>query len=264
VGGRLVYAIGDIHGCDGLLTDLLARIAADMAGRARNGRPVLIFCGDYVDRGPHSPKVLDTLVRLQRRADVELHLLKGNHEQAMLDFIDMPDRNASWVEFGGAQTLVAYGVAAPVPGQAPRDCLRARDDLMERMPASHLRLLQGLELMVQIGDYAFVHAGVRPGTPLDRQVEDDLLWIRQGFIDAPGPFDRIIVHGHSWKSDQPVLLDHRMGIDTGAYATGVLTALRLENDAFEILQARRRRDEGSGAGEATEAPVRSGCGAGAR
>jgi serine/threonine protein phosphatase 1 len=107
------------------------------------------------------------------------------------------------------------------------------------MPASHLRLLQGLELMVEIGAYAFVHAGVRPGRPLARQEEEDLLWIRQGFLDAPGPHEKIIVHGHTWRGDQPQLLEHRIGLDTGAYATGVLTAGRFEGETLEIIQVRQ-------------------------
>ncbi|MDB5495176.1 MAG: diadenosine tetraphosphatase, partial [Phenylobacterium sp.] len=107
------------------------------------------------------------------------------------------------------------------------------------MPASHLRLLQQLETMVVIGDYAFVHAGIRPGTPLEAQEENDLLWIRRGFVDQPGPFGKVIVHGHTWLSEQPQLSEHRLGLDTGAYATGVLTAARIEDGEFEILQAAR-------------------------
>ncbi|HTK33861.1 MAG TPA: metallophosphoesterase family protein [Caulobacteraceae bacterium] len=238
VDGRLIYVIGDVHGCYELLKDLLARVAADIEGRAGGRRPELIFLGDYVDRGPHSSKVLDALVWLQRRGDLEVRLLKGNHEQALLEFIDAPDQGGPWIGYGGAQTLESYGIAAPSPGADPAAYGLARDDLLDKMPASHLRLLQGLELMVLAGDYAFVHAGVRPGASLDRQAEDDLLWIRQGFLDAQGPFEKIIVHGHTWTSDQPVLLPQRIGVDTGAYATGVLTALRLEDHDFGILQAR--------------------------
>jgi serine/threonine protein phosphatase 1 len=109
---------------------------------------------------------------------------------------------------------------------------------MDRLPASHLQLLGELELMAMIGDYAFVHAGVRPGAALDQQTETDLLWIRRGFVDAEGPFDRVIVHGHTWLSEQPQLTPHRIGLDTGAYATGVLTVARLDEGSMQILQAR--------------------------
>jgi serine/threonine protein phosphatase 1 len=107
------------------------------------------------------------------------------------------------------------------------------------MPASHLRLLQRLELMAMIGDYAFVHAGIRPGADLERQLEEDLLWIRRGFVDAPGPFGKVIVHGHTWTEDGPQILEHRLGVDTGAYMTGVLTALRIEDGEVEVIQARK-------------------------
>jgi serine/threonine protein phosphatase 1 len=116
--------------------------------------------------------------------------------------------------------------------------LAARDDLLERLPVAHLRFLEDLELMVGVGDYAFVHAGVRPGVALARQAENDLLWIREEFLEAEVPHDRIIVHGHTWDSDQPQVRANRIGIDTGAYETGVLTALRLEDDSLSVLAAR--------------------------
>ena len=237
--GELVYAIGDVHGCYELMKDALALLAADYAERARGRRPVLIFLGDYVDRGPHSAKAMEALVWLKRRDDLEIHFLKGNHEQALLGFIDEPERGGPWLGFGGAETLASYGVIPPKPEDGPEVYVRARDELLERMPASHLRLLQQLELMVVVGDYAFVHAGVRPGTPLDLQEENDLLWIRQGFVDQPGPFGKVIVHGHTWLSERPQLTEHRLGLDTGAYATGVLTAARLEDGEVEILQVQR-------------------------
>lgn len=249
VDGGLVYAIGDIHGCYDAMKALLADIARDCAERAAGRRPALIFLGDYVDRGPHSHKVLEALVWLQRRTDVEVHLLKGNHEQALLAFLDEPDAGAGWLRFGGAETLAAYGIVPPGPYDAEDAYVRARDELMERMPASHLRLLERLELMVVVGEYAFVHAGVRPGTPLADQTETDLLWIRQGFLDAPGPFEKVVVHGHTWLDARPQLLEHRIGLDTGAYATGVLTALRLQDDERSVLQA------GVAAGRPAPAPA---------
>jgi serine/threonine protein phosphatase 1 len=238
-GGELVYAIGDIHGCYGLMKDVLARLAADYAGRAAGRRPILIFLGDYIDRGPASAEVLEALVWIRRREDLEVHLLKGNHEQALLAFLDAPERGGPWLAFGGAETLASYGVTPPAEDDAPEALVRARDELLERMPASHLKLLQELELAVVVGDYAFVHAGVRPGAPLEAQEENDLLWIRKGFVDQPGPFGKVIVHGHTWLSERPQLSEHRIGLDTGAYATGVLTAIRLEDHEAELLQAQR-------------------------
>lgn len=239
VGGELVYAVGDIHGCYALLKDLLARIAEDAAARADGRRPILIFLGDYVDRGPQSARTLEAMVWLTRRLDLEVHALKGNHEQALLEFLDAPERGAPWLSYGGAETLSAYGVEPPAPDAPPEAYLAARDELMERMPASHLKLLMDLETMVVVGDYAFVHAGIRPGAALADQQEQDLLWIRRGFVDHPGPFEKVIVHGHTWLSEQPQLSEHRLGLDTGAYATGVLTAARIEDGEVEILQVQR-------------------------
>lgn len=234
--GELVYAIGDIHGCYDLLKALLAKIAADCGPRAKGRRPILVFLGDYVDRGPQSAQVVEALIWLKRRPDLDVRLLKGNHEQAMLDFIEAPERAAGWLQFGGRETLQSYGVLPPQGD--PVAMVQARDELMAAMPAAHLRLLERLELMLGIGDYAFVHAGVRPGVSLADQEENDLLWIRQAFLEAPGPFEKIIVHGHTWLDERVQRHDHRIGVDTGAYATGVLTALRLDGEACEALQVR--------------------------
>jgi len=237
--GRLIYAIGDVHGCYDLLRDLLALIARDHALRGAPGRPTLVFLGDYVDRGPQSAQVLEALAWLRRRPDLEVRLLKGNHEQALLQFLEEPVGAGPWLVYGGAETLAAYGVAPPQPDDHALEFVRARDELLDRMPAAHLTLLQGLELVIEAGDYAFVHAGIRPGVPLERQSERDLLWIRKGFLDAPGPFAKVIVHGHSWDGEAPQLGRHRLGLDTGAFATGVLTAMRLFDGEREVLQARR-------------------------
>lgn len=239
VAGELVYAVGDVHGCYDLFKQLLGDIAGDAAGRARERRPVVILLGDYVDRGPESARVLDALIWLRRRQDLEIHLLKGNHEQAFLEFLDAPEAGGPWLSYGGAETLMSYGVAPPEPDADEAACRRARDALLERMPAGHLKLLLQLESMVVIGDYAFVHAGIRPGVPLEAQDETDLMWIRRGFLDHPGPFPKIIVHGHTWLSDQPQFAGQRLGIDTGAYATGVLSAVRLEDGELEVRQARQ-------------------------
>lgn len=241
--GRLIYAIGDIHGCYALMRELLAELARDQAEQPHEDRPMLVFLGDYVDRGPQSAKVLEALVWLQRRPDLEVRLLKGNHEQALLGFLDAPERAGPWLEFGGAETLASYGVAPPRPDDPAAEMIRVRDELTDRMPAAHLRLLEGLELIVEAGDYAFVHAGVRPGASLARQEEADLLWIRKGFLDTAQPFERMIVHGHTWIDAQPQMLPNRIGLDTGAYATGVLSAMRLTEGGRELIQVRQEVDD---------------------
>lgn len=237
VGGELVYAVGDIHGRYDLLKILLAELAQDAAERADGRRPMMVFCGDYIDRGPQSPEVLDAMLWLKRRSDVEARLLKGNHEQGLLDFVDDPVAGAAWLRFGGAETLAAYGVNLPEEEPGPEPLARARDELLDRMPAAHLQLLQSLELMVAVGDYAFVHAGVRPGRPLRRQTEHDLLWIREPFLTFKKPHEKVIVHGHTWTDERPQLHRHRLGLDTGAYVTGVLTAVRLEDRRLAVVQA---------------------------
>lgn len=237
VGDELVYAIGDVHGCYALLQSLLKQIVEDAQDRRSGKRAILIFCGDYIDRGPDSAKVLSALVWLKAHSDFDLHLLKGNHEEAMLAFIDRPTMARDWLTFGGVETLSSYGVNAPDFDDLDARQWQARNELLDRMPASHLRLLESLELAVQVGDYAFVHAGVRPGTKLEKQQAHDLLWIRDEFLAHEGRHEKIIVHGHSFTSGNPNVTPWRIGIDTGAYETGILTALRLQDEQHGFLQA---------------------------
>jgi len=237
VDGGLIYAVGDVHGCYDQLRNLLEKIAADARERS-GGRPVsLIFCGDYIDRGPASREVVDALWWLTCHGPFDLHCLKGNHEQGLLDYLDNPAAVADWMEFGGLETLRSYGVAAPEVYADPDEHCRARDDLLESMPAAHLKFFESLELMVGIGDYVFVHAGVRPGVPLEKQAVRDLLWIRQEWIENERPAERIVIHGHSWIDREPDVCPHRIGIDTGAYETGVLSAVRIEDGQIGFLSA---------------------------
>lgn len=237
IDGNIVYAIGDIHGCYRQLKALLKKIADDAAVRAKGRNTILIFCGDYVDRGPDSASVLDSLCWLRRHSPYDLYFLKGNHEEVFSTYLRDPRQAQDWLEFGGRETMMSYGVRPPEIGALTADHFRARADLLEAMPVSHWRFLDSLELMVTIGDFAFVHAGVRSGQPLAKQATEDLLWIRSGFVDVDGPHEKIIVHGHTWNSDAPDIRAHRIGIDTGTYETGVLTALRIEDSGVNILQA---------------------------
>jgi serine/threonine protein phosphatase 1 len=235
--GELIYAVGDVHGRYDLLKALLALILGDWTSQAAERRPLLIFCGDYVDRGPHSAAVVEALIWLQQRGDIQACFLKGNHEAALMRFLDNPVDCGGWLRFGGVETLRSYGVVPPEPDDQA-SCFRARDLLLQRMPSSHLRFLERLELMLVIGDYAFVPAGVQPGVDLRGQREEDLLWIRREFLEDQGPFEKIIVHGHSWTDNKPQILPHRIGLDTGAYATGVLTGVKLDGEEIGLIQAR--------------------------
>lgn len=236
-GGRPLYAVGDVHGCYDLLRALLAEINRDAAERYPNITPMLVMCGDYVDRGPDSAKVLTALTWLLRSGAVDVTLLEGNHEAMLRMFIDQPAAHARWLSFGGAATLQSYGVNVPDGNPDEATATMLRDRLLDAMPASHSRLLDCLEPMVITGDYAFVHAGVQPGVPLAAQRREDLLWIRGEFLDHLDPSAAVIVHGHTWKDDRATVLPHRIGIDTGAYETGVLTALRIEDETVEVIQA---------------------------
>lgn len=239
-GGVVAYAIGDVHGRADLLMPLLERVL-DEHRRLDGARMVLVGLGDYVDRGPGSREVLETLIELTHFGPLETHFLKGNHDQAMLDFLGDPERGEAWCEFGGREAMASYGVAAPAGRSAPEAWHDARDALEAAMPPSHVAFLRGLENAFVLGDYFFSHAGARPGVALEDQTETDLLWIRQPFLQDRRAFDKIVVHGHT--PAEEAYADHRrIGLDTGAYATGLLTAMRLEGDERRLVQARRTPD----------------------
>lgn len=236
-GGGVIYAIGDVHGRYDLLTALLGAIVADLDALGPDASPLLIFCGDYVDRGPDSMRVVNTLVWLSRRSPLDVTFLRGNHEAMLLEFLLWPERELPWLRRDGASTLRAYGVSLPAGDPEP-ECRRLRDELMDLMPVSHFEFLGRLPTRMTCGDYVFVHAGLRPGVALARQDDEDCLWIGAEFLDKDHRFEKIVVHGHSWHSDLPTVTPHRIGIDTGAYSTGVLTAVRLDGPNVEFIQAR--------------------------
>lgn len=230
--GTLVYAIGDLHGRADLLGDLLARIESDAAGFEAERR-VLLFVGDYVDRGPDSAGVIERLSSgLPNGFDPVC--LKGNHEDIMLDFLARPEALGLWLFNGAAATLASYGVtrdALPAGAEGAELCRQA---LTEAMPAQHRAFLDGLRLCAEIGDYFFAHAGVRPGVALDAQEPHDLVWIREGFLDSDADFGKVVVHGHTPRL-APEVRANRIDIDTGAWQTGILTALRLHRETRGFL-----------------------------
>jgi len=219
--GRLVYAVGDVHGRSDLLVKLVSLIESDAAARAV-ARPIVVFVGDYVDRGANSRGVIELLLNGLPKEWTPV-FLKGNHEEALLSFVDNPAFGDVWRDFGGLQTLTSYGVALQRKG-GEIDWPAAASAFAAALPQSHREFLQGLALTEQIGDYVFVHAGVRPRIPLEYQSEKDLLWIRDDFTAAgralPG---KTVVYGHT-PNEEVVVGPGRIGIDTGAYATGKLTA----------------------------------------
>lgn len=232
----MVYAIGDVHGRYDLLVGLLQQIASDVAVRAAGRRPVIIFLGDYIDRGPDSAKVLEALVWLKRDKRFDVRLLKGNHEDAFLGSLEEKRASQRWLQVGGRATLRSYGVSLPSDLDDPQACYQACADLARRMPASHLLLVRDLEPMAIIGDYAFVHAGIRAGVALRAQSLRDLMWIREEFLQHTDRFEKRIVHGHSWTAAKPEILHNRINIDTGAFKTGVLTAVRIQDGELGVFQ----------------------------
>ncbi len=238
--GRLGYAVGDVHGRLDLLGPLLHDIAQDALAAQPDHKPLLVFLGDYVDRGPESRGVVDLILQMMTWPKFEVRALKGNHEEALLQFLGKPSFGATWMEHGGAPTLVSYGVQPPAQRTDAEAWIPVRDAFAAALPPPHRAFYENLELMIEAGDYAFVHAGVRPGVPLHAQSERDLLWIRQEFLEARGRFEKVIVHGHT-PMETPQLTPTRLGVDTGAYATGVLTAVRLHHEDQQILQAKAKR-----------------------
>ena len=236
--GLLIYAIGDIHGRSDLLDELLEHIRLDAAASPALCS-TLIFLGDYVDRGFASKSVIDTLVRLSDDSARQVITLMGNHEEAMLRFLEDAELGPGWAQHGGLETLLSYGVTPPSSRADRSEWELARIALAEGMPASHHEFLKALTLSESIGDYIFVHAGIRPGIAFQHQEPHDLLWIRDEFLEADLKLKKTVVHGHT-PSDAPSIGRSRIGVDTGAYATGVLTALRLEGEQRAFLQTGTR------------------------
>lgn len=231
--GRRVYAIGDIHGRADLLRKLLDSIQKDALGGSYRDKPVLVFLGDYVDRGMQSKQVIDLLVS-KAMSPFETHFLKGNHEAAMLEFLSDPTIGPRWAEYGGRETLASYGVRPPRSRTSTDDWAAASQELKRVLPPEHLHFLRNLELSIRMGDYFFVHAGVRPGVEFDQQSEQDLLWIRDEFLNDARPLGAVVVHGHT-PAPRPHRDHRRIGLDTGAYLSGKLTAARFEHDRVEFL-----------------------------
>lgn len=229
--GTRVYAIGDVHGRLDLLDALLERIAEESS---RNPAETvhLVMLGDLIDRGPQSAQVVERLLTRPAGVD-EMHLLMGNHEEALLEILDgAHSQLPGWIRYGGEQALESYGLEeATIFGD--REALVAK--IHAGIPASHVRLFRSMVDYVQIGDYLFVHAGIFPGRPLDQQQVHDLRWIREQFLEDTRDHGVMVVHGHTITPDVDCRVN-RIGIDTGAYRSGMLSALVLEGRAQRFLK----------------------------
>jgi serine/threonine protein phosphatase 1 len=232
--GTRIYAIGDIHGCADLLDRAFRFIDGDIA-RSGAQRIVHVFLGDYVDRGPDTRRTIDLLV--DRGDSHEAVFLRGNHEALMQDFLREPSVLSNWWSLGGAATLMSFGLA-PSPKQSPTEGFSLRDQLISVMQSSHHRFLGSLQSAYTCGDFFFTHAGVRPGIALDLQSDADLMWIREPFLSSHQYFGKMVVHGHT-PVHEPDIRSNRINIDTGAYATGCLSVLSIEDDRLGIHLVRR-------------------------
>ena len=234
--GTRVYAVGDIHGRDDLLEALLDGIASEVRTR-KAARTILLFLGDYIDRGPSSRAVIERLDRL-RRADPNAHFLLGNHEEALLRVLNGDSSPlADWLRFGGVETLASYGVEAAEIASLGGD--QAVRRVRAAFPKRHVEFLEACDDSFAVGDYMFVHAGIRPGVPLAAQAQSDLRWIRAPFLDSQQDHGAVVVHGHTI-SENVEWRANRIGVDTGAYATGRLTALALEGERRWTIEAVER------------------------
>jgi serine/threonine protein phosphatase 1 len=221
-----VYAVGDVHGRADLLVALTARIDDDLE-EYPTAKPLEVFLGDYIDRGPDSRLVLDHLI--ERRRSHAMIFLKGNHEAYAIAALRGQQVLSEWMEIGAIPTLLSYGIKPSRPFDPVSEMAFSR-----AIPESHKRFINGLAMSFTCGDFFFTHAGVRPGVPLRTQSERDLLWIRDEFLVQEEDFGKVVVHGHTPVMEPDIRLN-RINIDTGAYATGRLTCLVLEGEQMRFL-----------------------------
>lgn len=231
--GRRVYAIGDVHGRFDLLEALVRRVIADLARfPARDAELVLL--GDYLSRGAQVPQVLDFLTDAAPRLPLPVTALKGNHEDMALRFLDQGDlwAGAAWLRNGAAAVYAAYGAPIETRVHADDELPAVAGRLREAMPARHLETLRNLAIRHRVGDYLFVHGGLKPGVPLDQQTDHDMMWMREPFLSDRGFHEAFVVHGHTPQA-LPEIRPNRLNIDTRAYASNILTCV--------VLDGRERR-----------------------
>jgi serine/threonine protein phosphatase 1 len=224
--GKRVYAIGDVHGCLDRLASVHEQIASDLAARPID-ESILVHLGDYVDRGLDSAQVIDWLSAGAPVPATRIVNLMGNHEDMMIQALPGTDKdaNATWLANGGADSLLSWEIGRKVPPA----------EWASLIPAEHQAFIRGLETSFRCGPYLFVHAGIRPGIPLDKQEKQDMLWIREPFLSWKHSFDAVVVHGHTPRQE-PAVRNNRIGIDTGAVMGGVLTCVVLEDDKLGFIR----------------------------
>jgi serine/threonine protein phosphatase 1 len=227
-----VYAVGDIHGRADLVERMHEIIISDAAEHSDN-KNFIIYLGDYLDRGPYVRETIDLLLTAQSPG-FECVYLMGNHEQIFLNFLGEPSILSMWLGVGGGSTLMSYGLKPPGSGFSAEKAHKVRDELREKIPAEHIGFIKNLRQSFLAGDYLFVHAGIRPAVPIEDQTPEDLYWIRDEFLNSDADHGQMVIHGHTISEDIQHF-SNRIGIDTGAYASGVLSCAVLEEDRVKFL-----------------------------
>jgi serine/threonine protein phosphatase 1 len=228
--GVRIYSVGDIHGRLDLLNTLLSRIHTDLERRP-TGKALYVFLGDYIDRGPSSRDTIDRLIEHGKRSDSRF--LKGNHEVIAIRCLSDRSLIDQWMRLGGLETLISYGVGPEILANG-KQFAELQTAFHDALPQSHLRFLGGLQSSFSYGDFFFAHAGVKPGVELSRQKDSDLLWIRDDFLCSNVDFGKIVVHGHT-PTHEIEVASNRINIDTGAFATGRLTSLVIEESSISVI-----------------------------
>lgn len=226
-----VYAIGDVHGRFDLLKQAETKIADDIVSSGKDGLVVLL--GDFIDRGPSSAQIINHLLV---KSDIKRLPLVGNHEDLFLRYLERPEKHTRWLQLGGEQTLASYGIDVHSTSFRQTHVKgRLKALLAEAIPETHKRFLASLPISLKIGNILFVHAGIRPGVPLEEQSDEDMIWIREPFLSmGPQLKDLLVIHGHT-TTDLPDHGPQRIGVDTGAIHTGRLTVLRVEGDESRLV-----------------------------
>jgi len=226
-----LYVVGDIHGCHHLLRQLEQRIIED--GQGIPGSKLIVHVGDFVDRGGQSAEVIDHLIAAPPAGFERLCLL-GNHELLMREFLSAPRPGANWLSFGGLETLMSYGISE----QQIRSTRNLRMLLDAVIPEEHRSFLANLALSLDLPEHFITHAGIDPATPLARQTAHDLLWMREPFLSWEGPLEKVVIHGHTPCKEVEVK-NNRICVDTGAYASGRLSAVRVRaGEPPVVIEAR--------------------------
>lgn len=226
-----IYAVGDVHGCYLELLEAECRILQD--ANHRDGPKLIVMLGDYVDRGPSSSRVVEHLMK-PLAPQIERVSLCGNHDDAFCYFLEDPSGGRRWLDFGAAATLYSYGLDIDQALQKAGGFAGLSAQLAQAIPAAHYHWLKSLPVMLTVGQFLFVHAGVKPGLLLDTQTDQDLMWIREPFLSRGPELPYTVVHGHT-PTDTVTFGKNRIGVDTGAYASGHLSVVRIADGRADLI-----------------------------